>query len=355
MHVLLLCFSGMSWWFDACNTTEPPPPVPPVDTTSHDFTWTLSTLGDGGSSVLYDVTIINDTLVYAVGAIYKQDSLGNWDPLPYNVAKWNGRQWELKRVTVIFRGNLITPPINGIYALSASDIWLAAGMAIHGDGTTWVGHDVRAITGYDTLSFTKCWGRNSSDMYFVGLRGSLAHYFSGTWQKLTSGTTVPIQDIWGGVNQRTGATEIHAVASNTIAYPSGKKLLRIDGSQVTAMSDSGLNVFLNSIWFVPGSLYYIVGGGFFYSQSVGQATIWQGGPNLVTNYYSNAIRGSALNNVFIVGAYGDVVHFNGHTWKSFQQQTAVDGNYKAVAVRGNLVIAVGYDGDRAAVAVGRRN
>jgi len=42
-----------------------------MDTTSHDFSWQIYTLGDGtGSSCLYDVAIINDTLAYAVGEIY---------------------------------------------------------------------------------------------------------------------------------------------------------------------------------------------------------------------------------------------------------------------------------------------
>ena len=46
--------------------------VTTMDTTSHNFTWEIDTLGDGGSSVLRDVAIINDTLAYAVGEIYKK-------------------------------------------------------------------------------------------------------------------------------------------------------------------------------------------------------------------------------------------------------------------------------------------
>ncbi|MBI3006249.1 MAG: hypothetical protein HYY49_12660, partial [Ignavibacteriales bacterium] len=47
-----------------------PPEDNSPDTTSHNFTWTIDTVGDGNSSVLYDVAIINDTLAYAVGEIY---------------------------------------------------------------------------------------------------------------------------------------------------------------------------------------------------------------------------------------------------------------------------------------------
>ncbi|MDL1891482.1 hypothetical protein FBQ87_01125, partial [Sphingobacteriales bacterium CHB3] len=38
-----------------------------LDTTSHNFTWQIDTLGDGNASTLNDIAIINDTLAYAVG------------------------------------------------------------------------------------------------------------------------------------------------------------------------------------------------------------------------------------------------------------------------------------------------
>jgi hypothetical protein len=69
-----------------------------MDTTSHNFTWQIDTLGDGGGSVLYDVAIINNTLAYTVGEIYKRDSVGNWDPLPSGLALWNGRSWSSRKV-----------------------------------------------------------------------------------------------------------------------------------------------------------------------------------------------------------------------------------------------------------------
>ena len=72
-----------------------------MDTTSHQFTWQVDTLGDGASSVLYDVAIINDTLAYAVGEMYLRDTLGYFDPNAFNIAKWNGIRWQLKRLPFI--------------------------------------------------------------------------------------------------------------------------------------------------------------------------------------------------------------------------------------------------------------
>ena len=47
-----------------------------TDTTSHNFTWQTFTFGEHSSSTLYDVAIINDSSIWAVGEIYMNDSLG---------------------------------------------------------------------------------------------------------------------------------------------------------------------------------------------------------------------------------------------------------------------------------------
>lgn len=78
-----------------------------MDTTSHAFTWQSFTFGDGGGScTLYDVAIINDTLAYAVGEIYTNGTM-------YNLARWNGQQWELKQ---LLNGNyILDSTINMLY------------------------------------------------------------------------------------------------------------------------------------------------------------------------------------------------------------------------------------------------
>jgi hypothetical protein len=82
---------------------------------------------------------------------------------------------------------------------------------------------------------------------------------------------------------------------------------------------------------------------------------WEGGPNIITSYLTNAIRGTAANDVFVVGALGELLHFNGSTWMSYRDQTGVTtGQYYAVAVKGDLVVAVGYESSRAIAAIGRR-
>ncbi len=115
-----------------------------MDTTSHEFQWEVIEIPSPyGSGALYDVAIIDEndpscgasrTGIWAVGAIFA-DSAQPW--LPYNAVHWDGSEWELKRIQVFYNGSYITPPLNGIFAFSESDIWATSGVAIHGNGNAW--------------------------------------------------------------------------------------------------------------------------------------------------------------------------------------------------------------------------
>ena len=121
-------------------TTNPQPPtsnevsVTTMDTTSHNFTWQSWEFGgDCGSSSLYDVAIIDENNIWAVGEIYMRDSLGNCDPKAYNAVHWDGTKWELKRIPIYLgSGFPFYPVIKSIFAFTGNNIWFEAG--IHWDG-----------------------------------------------------------------------------------------------------------------------------------------------------------------------------------------------------------------------------
>ena len=94
--IALFCFLGV-------DCKDKPPIVPPddkPDTTSHNFTFTTYTFGGtGGSSYFKDVAIINDSDIWAVGAIYTSPET------TYNAAHWDGNKWRLIQIpTEIFGG-----------------------------------------------------------------------------------------------------------------------------------------------------------------------------------------------------------------------------------------------------------
>ena len=190
----------------------------------------------------------------------------------------------------------------------------------------------------------------------MGDSGLVAHYDGGYWQLLSTGTLAPVLDLWGAVDSRTGPQEVLALASHSLGLPSEKKLLSISGTAVTAMPDSGLLPMLTGVWFAsPGSEHYIVGASLYRKANPSSSLPWLDFRGNLTQYYTFGIRGNAANDLMIVESYGEVIHYNGSSWKSFKEVTALStGNLCAVAMKGNLAIAVGSNEGRAAVLVGRR-
>lgn len=320
--------------------------VTTMSTTSHEFFFQIDTLGEGNSSYLRDITIVNDTLAYAVGEIYKKDSSGNFETEPYNLARWDGKNWELKKIYWSYGGGQGVAPMKSIFAFSENDIWVGSSAPYHWNGHRWQAYNVTGIfNGY----INKFWGTSSSNLYMVGMNGNIAHYNGSTWRKIASGTTLDIQDIWGGKNEKTGLWEVLAVAGNYY-ISNERKILHISGTNVTALSDSGINWALNGVWFSRGKRYWVVGTGIWEKPFSLKTSRWKGGPNIVTTYTTNAIRGTEINNVFICGAFGDLLHFNGVAWHSYRSNTALSaGQYLSIAVNSSIVYAVGYESPRAVV------
>ena len=80
-------------------------------------------------------------------------------------------------------------------------------------------------------------------------------------------------------------------------------------------------------------------------------SIWEG----ITEYYTNSIDGNNYNDIIVCGAYGEMIHFNGTEWKSFREELQIfDGSYLEVKIKGNLVVAVGYNSSDAIVTIGTR-
>jgi hypothetical protein len=314
-----------------------------LDTTSGSFTFQKFTLGGAASSMLNDVAIINDTLAYAVGLIYGYDSTGQVDQQPYNLAVWNGQNWKLQKVPYYYQGQAFYSSVNSIIAFSANDIWLEAG--IH-----WDGHQFNSIP--LNINFpshvNRMWGTSSKDLYIVGNGGLIAHSNGSTWTQIPSGTTLDIQDIYGSGGQ------LLAVANSWNPY--GETILSINGTTASHISSAPLVPdLLYGVWFIPNRHYYVVGDGIYEKHLLSEST-WKNGNLDITKYATTKVKGNGINDVFVVGAYGEFLHYNGVRWQSYIGTTGIDGVYSSVALYGNLVIAVGENSSQQAVVlIGKRN
>ena len=337
----------------SCKHASEPPPDNIPDTTSHTFTWDVTTLGGGSSSILYDVAIVNDTLAYAVGAIYQRDSMGNIDPNAFNMAKWNGVSWQLRRIPFIGPCSAVTyPPIHAIWIFSSHNVLLTNGGAVvRFDGTNSV-----MDCGMNPLlagAINRFYASDSNNVYAVGNTGSFVHFDGTSWQGVVTGTTLDFKDVYGAQNNQTGDWEVLAIASQQYQSLS-RRIVRINGLTVEQVADTPINQPLTACWFVPGNRYFVAGSGIYEKEHLTDST-WLHKSRDITGHYIEAIRGTAVNDLFAVGDFGEVLHYSGRTWKSFLPQTRIGtGAYYAVAMRANLVIAVGEDSPRAVIAVGKR-
>jgi hypothetical protein len=313
--------------------------------TNHNITWRTFILGDGNYSSLRDIAIVNDTSAYAVGEIYLTDTSGFLGYPPYNLAKWDGTTWKLAMISVNYRGNAITPPLTGIRAFSDTDIWVTGGVPINGNGTSWQMFHLfdMGVLGQNDGGVGKIYASLPSKMYFVGEAGTIVLY-DGTWQRLESGTKTRINDAWGVQNPLSEEEEIYMPVSDYFVG-SDEELLRVTTTAVEPVAQTEINV--SSVWSNRGYPLFICGGGVL----EGSGDHWDQIP-FATATYKTQIRGSALNDIFVVGLLGFVAHYNGVDWKVYSDVYAAD--YMAIAMNNRVVMLVGEKNGRAVITVGMR-
>lgn len=345
----------------SCNTTEPNNNTNDKDTTSHNFTFQTWSFGAHSSSILYDVAIINENDIWAVGEIYLNDSTGSTDSYPYGLIHWDGFEWKPKRITAQNPSggySYIIP--RGIFTLNSTEIWLASGgvFLFNGQNVTesfWLinysGYDGGIFNNGETAQ--KLFGTASNSLYTVGNNGAIGYYLASTWTKVASGTDLDMYDICGRQNSN-NSYEILCVAAKQ-SVNSNKKIFRIEDDNVIEMNVNGIPSSIRGIWFKPGEKYYIVGSGMFYKNNINSNDSWISFGESVTPYYTNSIDGNDVNDIVVCGAYGELLHYNGSTWKSYQKELEMQaGSYRTIKIKGNLLVTVGYDSPKAIITIGRR-
>lgn len=332
----------------SCKTppiiSNPPKPI----LTRHDYHWVVDTLGDyGGLTELYDVAIISDTDIWAVGHIEMKDSTGMIDYVhPYNAAHWDGTKWTLERIKVRSLQYIEDwMVLENVFVAQPNDIWFIA----EGGGQT------RLINGKWTLGDSlgtaalsgRVWGTSSSNIYFVGGTG-IEHYNGATFEKISSGTkTIALKDVWGDYSPKIGGYDVLCLLSNGNDVKQGRQLLRISGNlgigySTSRLSDSGLPNDLAGLWFKSGEKYMIVGDGIYQKHDIESAGSWDTIPwRDAIDGYVQTIAGLDTNDIFLAGAYGTLSHYNGQTWRKYYPMPGINVGYSPVKMLGDFVVVAG--------------
>lgn len=327
--------------------------VTTMDTTSHDFSFETFTFGGEpgtGSSAFYDVAIIDENNIWAVGEIKtdEYDSTSGTSYTDYNAAHWDGERWELVKILSGHTAN------TGIMYFNENDIWVTSGLPIHWDGESWTLFHLwnMGVLGPDDGGVTRVWGSSPENIYFVGNVGTIVHYDGSGFTRLESGTDLPLHDIFGALNPVSREWEVISVGSNFRSdQPFQRVILKIENRTVRELSSRPMGYTLHSVWFSPETTYLVAGSGIWHKASL-HAFDWQ----LVSlqGYYIFKIRGTVMNDIIAVGGYFEILHFNGLNWQGLEPGIPRTGNFKSVSMIGDLVVAVGFDGRRGIILKGQK-
>jgi hypothetical protein len=165
--------------------------------TSHDFSWQSWEFGENiRTSFLYDISIISESDIWAVGEIYTEDSytydsLGNWI-LPYNAVHWDGNDWELKR---ILWEEWAFSYLKTVQGFSEHDVFYGVTNLMHWNGE--INEQVEIPDDAFLAVQNGIWGNSADYFVIAGDNGSIAQRANGTWSKIESGTSLRLLDVHG--------------------------------------------------------------------------------------------------------------------------------------------------------------
>jgi hypothetical protein len=342
-----------------------------MDTTSHNFVWEVDTIGDGNGSVLFDVAIINDTLAYAVGAIYKRDSSGHYNTDPYNLARWNGVIWQVYSLYFPLYNfdctlaGYYSPVVRTVFAFDTKSILISDG----GNVAKWNGDSLIYLPcigpGTGSGEIIKIWGASVTNFYLVGRNGTIIHYDGATWQKMESGTNMDLTDVWGspdgsivwvcGWSQHRLGTFLLKNENNAgwqLAYEGTRSEFSIrsdslSGPYIGVYTPNNRRIYVASDAGVYKANYTTHGEAERLSFT---STYFPGFPS--------RLRGNGPNELTIVGQNTFIAHYNGSSWRWYSNVMSSNGMLYSIDQKGNLVVAVGENYDpinsRGLVFIGRR-
>jgi len=353
-------------------TSYPQPPtsnevtVTTMDTTSQEFSWEIYEYGIVTNvSRIFDVAIIDENNIWAVGEIYMNDSLGNPDPNAYNAVHWDGTKWELKRIPYIYNGQIEFPTIRAICAFSNNDIWFGIASLIHWDGIKY--NSINTMSFFPAL-INKMWGSSGNDFYIVGNNGNIAHWDGVRWRKIESGTALSLSDIQSGENNEIyicgwDASTISGIilkSTNRIKFNKFAEGAPIEPEQIFNPKLFGE---IATIWYDKQKTLY-AGGSILYQNKFNRWDYVKSlpenylGGNVNANYrgFIGRIKGNASNDMWIAGDRNTLRHFNGVSWKQIglPYNPDMDLVWRGIDCKDNVTVVVGSKNRRAIIMLIKR-
>lgn len=326
--------------------------VSTLDTTNHNINWYFYEFGDYSSSYLSDVWLEGTQDIMAVGEILietnDQDSAGH-DNDKYSAVIWEDGNWKLEKI--IYQSEHYESILNiyGVWKTSLGKYLFAAGSIF-----TWDGFGLAELSYLRDIQSDQLaqsiWADLESNIFVTGSSGFISHFDGIEWQRIETGFTTNVRDVWGISNQSEEDNIVLAAISDG-EDEGDNKIIKINyNKSITEIdiNNSVGKIVPYTIWFdTPFTLF--IGGNDVFRKSADGKLIKL---NTNCNSFINHIRGTAKNDIFAVSEFGSVLHFNGNDWKEYLPPIPFIGT--AIAVRENIVVAVGYDSRKGYLFMGVR-
>ncbi len=336
--------------------------VTTLDSTNSNFGWQLYNFGDfnatGMASSLYSVDVINDTDVWAVGEIYVPDSVGK-----YNAMHWDGAKWNLVNIYYIYQLQNDWSPIRWVFATSPDDIWF--GNSVHWDGKSFQNADIGTSIFYG-IGSTCMWASQEDQLYVVGNSGAIAYSVdhASSWNKIESGTTLRLNDIYSAdgkdiyVAGESSSSGI-ILKGNTNGFETIEEGRNLGGpSQLFNPYFDGVATTVwvsntGTVFFAGNALYRYTAGQIGFEKTL-PGNYWGGNTSGQYWGFLSQIRGLAENQMVLVGQRNTIRYFNGVSWTQLGLPYDPNSGYTWVSVgmTNDLIVAVGYGTSNGMVAGG---
>ena len=325
-------------------------PVRPLPKNPREYTWSADTLDYPGN---FQTLMYNDTAnnLYTVGHSSGARGL-MWH--------FDGKTWTDVMLSTTQGGSISGPiDLQAIHGFSANDIWavgerlfdnpnpppnfLDSSLVIHFNGSQWreekvgIGRNLWAI-----------WGSSPSDIWASGVGGTLFHFNGSVWQRKPNPVVIPPQ-IFFNLNSISGAgqdeaymlgwTDDQSIVQNTYYF---FELQSGEWGVVDSAKVGGGKLEFKwgyaELWHSPWNTLYSVGDGCF----KWSGSRWE--QMISTSTYMESIYGSSENNLFMVGHFGELWHYNGSDWLKLANVEFDDFTYNAVWTDGKEAFVIGSNG-----------
>jgi len=328
-----------------------------LDTTSHEFTWELDSLGIYGSE-LRDAVIINESDIWVVGelTVYDPDSVNGTPEAYYNAAHWDGAEWNYHAV---YNSGMLY----GAFAFGSDDIYFTNGISVlHYNGQSFERLWQADYEQYGYRQVIKIWGTSPNNIYFAGYGGCIVHYDGSTFTRFDTGIDTDFSDITGttdGEHVFLVGNPLDRYGEDVVLHSQGDPFNWVNLVYPPSRDSSdGLHEVYSAD--VLGDTLYVPSfdGLWKFNFNTGESDFDEHSKQSITQLYLfTGVETSS--DIFFGGINMDYSHFNGDSYLYKNEIEPLHGNVamKGGDYNGQVAIMVGYfnSWEHALIARGYRN